>query len=161
MHTLEVIVLIFSTASGAIAVGAALRCLRLADDCDDALTKGLREAGKLNAMAGRLIALEGAVESLAAQHRRLAGKFHADKAERAETALTDPMALGTHPQAIAAACENYLTAQREGPRSEAASCECDYCVSRRADRDALRRQLPKGPHAARVRAIEAASRGQE
>lgn len=35
-------------------------------------------------------------------------------------------------------CENWATAQRDGPTSAAARCECQYCEGKRAERRQLR-----------------------
>lgn len=143
------------------------QCGALAAMAREAQQDAAAEASKLRAMIGRLVALEGAHESLGAQHRKLSGRFYAYIAEdhqaepepQGATYATDPLA--THNLiANSRTCENYAVAQREGPLSPAASCECDYCVGRRRERDELRQKLPRGTHADRVRAIEAASRGQ-
>lgn len=99
-----------------------------------------RAAGKLNAMSGRVIALEGALESLATQHRRLSGKFHATK-----NSETPPSAdVGLAPAELrtpATYCENFQRGQLEGPMSVAASCECDYCTEMRERRRATKAEL--------------------
>jgi len=44
---------------------------------NDAQLACARAAGKLNALSGRVIALEGAIETLTSQHRKLSGRFYA------------------------------------------------------------------------------------
>jgi hypothetical protein len=95
----------------------------------------------------RLIELEQGLASLLKQHTRLRGKFYAEKPEKPETVIarTDP----SWP-----ACENWLSAQTLGPSSPAAKCGCDYCISKRNDRDAARAKLVPKTHAERRDAIE-------
>ena len=118
-----------------------------------------KEAARLAALRGRVQSLEDGAESLLKQHRKLRGAFYAAQAE-AEDELdahehnAELIDAGMAPGPV---CENYLRSQTEGPRSEAAQCMCAYCLGRRAERDRLRQRLPKGTHADRVRAIEAAS----
>jgi len=110
-----------------------------------------RAANKLNAMAGRVVSLEGAVESLAAQHRKLSGKFYALASEYREEHEADDEQerLGYGDGNVdqrsfaltASICDNWSVAQITGPNSDAASCECSYCVGRRAERRALRSAL--------------------
>jgi len=120
-----------------------------AQRANDAHIACARAAGKLNAMTGRVIALEGALESLTAQHRRLSGKFHAAQAEHSET---PPSAdVGPEPAGLrkpAPYCENFQRGQLEGPMSEAASCECDYCTEMRNRRRAMKAELLPAARAA-------------
>lgn len=157
---MQIVLLISTGLFTAVAAFLTWQCAIRSDAAREAHSGAVRERHKLAAMQGRVIALEQALESLAAQHRKLTGKFYAEKRERDEEP-PPPRELSPSATDDAFACDNYRLAQQAGPGSEAASCECDYCVAKRIERDALRRQLPKGPHAARVRAIEAASRGQE
>lgn len=125
---------------------------------------------RLAALAGitaRVSAVEASFESLRLQHQKLHGKFHAtlreleDEREAAFNRVAEPQREDWEqpqpPLPFEAVCENYAAAQREGPGSPAAECQCAYCLRRRAERDALRKKLPQGTHADRVRAIEAAS----
>lgn len=96
---------------------------------------------------GRIVGLEGALESLHAQHRKLAGRVYADEywsGQRPEQPQLD-----VQPGEI---CENFRAAQREGPTSPAASCECGYCVAARAARAQLRAQAI--PKAAKLGAVK-------
>jgi hypothetical protein len=131
----------------------AVRAAWSADEAEEAHKRTSREAGKLNAMAGRVIALESALESLAAQHRKLSGRFHAEKYQR-ETAevFEDP------PSAQPIMCDNWRMAQVEGPQSEFAKCACEYCQQRRYARDQLRLDLQRSSFADKVKAV---SRGKE
>lgn len=99
-----------------------------------------RAASKLNAMAGRVIALEGALETLQAQHRKLSGKFYA--AKNSETPASPD--VGPAPAGLrqpAAYCANWQDGQREGPLSEAARCVCDYCCEMRDRRSQTKLDL--------------------
>lgn len=96
--------------------------------------KAEASALRLRAERERVTTLEREVESLRRELRSLSGKFYAEKREREPVSSSD---TGQH--AIAGSvCDNWTAAQREGPLSEAASCECAYCVSRRAARAAFR-----------------------
>lgn len=113
-----------------------------------------REQTRLRNAFARIEGIDAAVETLAAQHRTLRGKFYQDRAK----GFPPDLDLERHtPRATSTvACENYARAQVEGPLSEAAKCACAECERKRIERDELRQKLPKGPPAARVRAIEAA-----
>jgi hypothetical protein len=102
-----------------------------------------REASKLNGMQARVIALEGAIEQLNAQHRKLSGKFFQSLQSRSQTSQESQTTEIVEPPF----CANFGQAQLEGPRSKPAACECEYCVFRREQRDAMRKQLlpRKGP----------------
>lgn len=111
-----------------------------AQRANDAQAACARAAGKLNAMAGRVIALEGALESLTAQHRKLSGKFHAKNSE-----TPAPPDVGLAPAELRTPappfCANWHDGQRDGPMSEAASCECDYCSEMRFRRNQMKLDL--------------------
>jgi len=140
-----------STAIGAffalLSTGFAYIAYAHAQRANDAQVACARAAGKLNAMTGRVIALEGALESLTAQHRRLSGKFHA-----AQHSETPPSAdVGLAPAELrtpATYCENFQRGQLEGPMSVAASCECDYCTEMRNRRRATKAELLPAARAA-------------
>jgi len=111
-------------------------------------------ARKLEHARGRLVSLEAAVDSIDRSHRKLSGRFYAERAERAEASAEPDYG---EPETLAVLqgtmCNNWRLAAVEGPRSVAASCECDYCVSMREARRQIKAQLvPKG-QAARVDAI--------
>jgi len=110
---------------------------------------------KFNAMAGRVVALEGQIESLAAQHRKLSGKFHAEKSERnAETPPSADVGLAPAELRMPASftawpiCDNYDRGRREGPDSDAANCECGYCSEMRGRRAATKAALLPAARAA-------------
>ena len=96
------------------------------------------QALKLRAERDRVTTLERELESLRRELRGLAGKFYAARREREPD--DEPMSRSdTAQHAIpGSVCDNWTAAQREGPLSEAASCECAYCVARRAARTAFR-----------------------
>lgn len=94
---------------------------------------------RLEAQRGKIVGLEHGVEALNAWIQRLQGRVNY---------------LSGHPSAVAAptptpkpnvapfdVCENWLTACRDGPTSDAASCQCDYCTDARARRARLRSEL--------------------
>lgn len=119
-----------------------------------------RTAKRLDTMRGRFIALEAAFDSLEASHRKLTGQFHAAKRELIaadEEREFQEEARGPLPDVTV--CDNYKLAQLQGPMSEAASCECDYCLRKRSERAAIRAELRKTfpKHADMVNAIKAKS----
>lgn len=115
-----------------------------------------RAARRMDAMRGRLIAVESSLDSLDRSHRKLSGKFYAElhradgeAEERIDAAVELDMRRGD-----GSICENFKVAQLEGPSSVAASCECDFCTRQRELRRALKAQLmPKG-QGARVQAMK-------
>lgn len=111
--------------------------------------RALRAAQKLEGARGRLVSLESAVDSLDRSHRKLSGRFYAERQERlAEVdAEDDKQGLDLTNNVMAMGCDNWRIAAIEGPKSEAASCECGYCVSMRE----ARRQMK----AARVEQVRA------
>lgn len=114
----------------------AFRARNEAADIEDHLRRSL----------GRIAALEAELDVLAKQLQKLRGKLYADKTADQEKL---PIAIAETP-----ACENWLIAQRDGPRSAAAKCECADCTRRRAEREAFRAlHVPKTTQE-RKRAIE-------
>jgi hypothetical protein len=144
VHTLSTALSAFfallSTALAYIAFSQAQRA-------NDAQIASARAAGKLNAMAGRVIALEGALESLQAQHRKLSGKFHA--AQHSETPPSADVGLApaelrkpaTPEPAGLQYCDNWEASLVYGPKSPEAKCDCAYCNWRRAERARTRAEL--------------------
>lgn len=113
-----------------------------------------REIAKLAAQKAKTLAHDEQIDSLNRQLQRLRGQFHAFRAEHElvpeidEThgqgdanerpSLTVAQQLAAqqmHP------CENYTAAQREGPFSAAAKCECNYCTLKRLERASTRERL--------------------
>ena len=98
----------------------------------------------------RVTALERDVAALRRELRKLAGKFYATLAQLEGEPPDDddddePERLGYGPifnprqtPLPLAACENWLTAKQAGPDSEAAKCECLYCMTQRAERAHVR-----------------------
>lgn len=122
---------------------------------------------------GRLISNEAAIESLTAQLQKLRGQFHAFKVNVEDTVIADyhlqpdphdairvPVP-GVPGASTAPYCENYGLAQREGPRSEAASCECGYCVEMRARRSMVKAALIPKTASEQAKHAKDAANGQE
>lgn len=101
---------------------------------------------RLAIMRGQVKGLEVGMAALDEQHKRLAGRVYADeywrgKRKEQPDLLATPLPdegrfLHTGP-----VCENWKIAQRDGPTSPGARCECEYCNARRADRAARRATL--------------------
>ena len=77
MNMLLIACALVATSAALVAFVSFTRALRCADEAAEALRAAERAAAKLNAMAGRVVALEGAHESLLKQHRKLSGRFYA------------------------------------------------------------------------------------
>lgn len=118
------------------------------------------ECASIRMARGRLIANEAAIETLAAQFRKLQGKFYKRvQQEREEEPVEEERARFEENQLSfeGIVCENWMIAKREGPSSTAATCECDYCAyQREARRQARAILLPKN-HLQAVKSIEQAS----
>lgn len=123
-----------------VSVGTLLRSIRLCDQAAELVTRAERNAGKFNSMCGRVIAAEGALESLTTQHRKLAGKFYATQ----NSDTPPPADVGRAPAAVrspAPYCDNWHAGQLAGPMSVAANCDCDYCSEMRRRRSAMKAEL--------------------
>ena len=132
------------TASALFAVLSAAFAWR-ASRASDACT---HSEGRLLTMRGRVVGLEGALESLDSKHRKLAARIYADEHHGNRPS---PHPVEREIAHVQGACENYARAQVEGPLSAAARCECAYCVAMRAQRDAFRSAaVPKHVVGARV-----------
>lgn len=90
----------------------------------------------LRRYVGRIAALEAELEVVTKQLQKLRGKLYASKTADEEKLQIE---IANSPP-----CENWLIAQRDGPRSAAAKCECADCTRRRSEREAFRAQhVPK------------------
>lgn len=102
---------------------------------------------RLAIMRGQVRGLEVSLTALDESHRKLAGKVHADaywRGQREEQPLLSPAAQVYAGDEPLGACENWAIAQREGPTSAAARCECVYCATRRNDRANRRASMRSG-----------------
>jgi hypothetical protein len=82
-----------------------------------------------------------ALESLARSNRREFGRLW-----KRTPGETNAIAVPAEQPVDAPACENWVAAQSAGPTSQAAQCDCAYCLRKRAERGQLRAALvPKGP----------------
>jgi len=104
------------------------------------------DADNLRRTLGRIAALESEHATIMSQIAKLRGKVYSLKPDPWPAGIAAPAAAGG---AGAAVCENYLTAQSQGPRSEAAACECDYCVGKREERSRLRAAILPRPQSAK------------
>jgi hypothetical protein len=100
---------------------------------------------RLAIMRGQVRGLEVSLVALDEAHRKLAGKVHADAYWRGKRDEQPELQPDEQPRAeMGELCVNWSMAQREGPGSPAAGCECAYCNARRADRAARRAKLRSG-----------------
>lgn len=114
-----------------------------------------RAVGKLNAMSGRVIALEGAVESLQRQHRKLSGAFY--QSRNSDTPASPDVGLAPAEVRSPALryCENWQLAMMGGPHCDAARCDCEYCNWKRAERNRVKADLLPAARAATLGASRA------
>jgi len=118
---------------------ALTRMERLYDNCRLLRDEAEAIALKIAAERSRITGLERDVDALRRELRKLSGKFYAAQRELVEVGtLAAWSAPDANPGSI---CDNWSVAQAMGPNSDAASCECSYCVGRRAERRALRSAL--------------------
>ena len=93
---------------------------------------------RLAIMRGQVAGLEISMTAMDDRLKRLNGKVAADaywNGQRAEQPQLQP---------LDGACDNWRTAQREGPNSDAAKCQCQFCEAARATRSARRASLRSG-----------------
>lgn len=120
-------------------------CAFFAWQAKDAAANARHSEHRLAVMRGQVAGMEAALAGLDAKHQKLAGRVYADeywrgkRDEQPELQPLDPTTFRNLPE-----CENWRTAQRDGPSSPAAGCECAYCNERRADRAARRAKLRTG-----------------
>jgi len=128
---------------------ALTRTERIFDACRELRGEIESTCARILEERSRLTGLERDVDALRRELRKLSGKFYAaqreaqDDAEDLDTYANDLTAthnLIAHANR-ASICDNWSVAQIAGPNSDAASCECSYCVGRRAERRALRAAL--------------------
>lgn len=119
-------------------------CLEASRECRD-------QAADLRKQSSRLLKLEHESEALSGLLHKLRQKVYSLKPEKQEIEIARTSEAWP-------ACENWLEAQTAGPSSQAAKCACDYCISKRNDRDAARAKLVPKTNSERRDAIEKARR---
>jgi ABC-type nickel/cobalt efflux system permease component RcnA len=140
MSWMQILGQLFLTGCGAWFVWAASRH---AEDAERS-AEGVRHA------RAKIIALDAALESLEAQHKKLNGRFYALRQELdiegadTENAVMHRAAHNAGPVLpldSLIVCEQWQLAQQDGPSSPAAQCQCAYCMRRRAERERARNEL--------------------
>jgi len=116
-------------------------------------------ARRLGVLRGRVLEIDGALEQLANQHRKLQGRFYGVLGARATQFEHEGLDIPRSPPLDVPppkgpACANWAAACLDGPKSEAAKCECGYCASMRVARAALKRQLLPRSNDERLAAIK-------
>jgi len=105
-----------------------------------------QHAYALGSYVARMQVIEAEFDAYKGQLAKLRGKVYSLKPEPVSNGDTgDRVWLNPPYRDTSTACENWLKAQSEGPRSPAASCECGYCVSMRAERAATRAAILHRP----------------
>lgn len=109
----------------------------------------LRQERKLLDERARVTVCERELDALRRELRKLAGKFYASQREHDDDEFAQRQRGIDHPNSgdleeQVEFCENYGSAQLLGPASAAAQCQCGYCLTRRSERDAMRKaSVPK------------------
>jgi hypothetical protein len=154
---MEWLVLALGVSAAALAWGFARSAVLAASDCH-------QHAMRLAAQRGRVVTLEGASESLTARLakvERRVGTLASNARSEAEE-MGRATSRGGPPSVLidvddAEPCPNWSVAQRDGPSSEAAACQCPYCLAKRHQRALARGEAlasyPKA-HADKVRETE-------
>jgi hypothetical protein len=133
MDTISTAFALVALVSSCIATACCIGAFRARNECDEIETN-------LRRSLGRIAAVEAELDVLGKQLHKLRGKFYANRNEEQEKAAIEI----ARPFVGGLTCENWIAAQRDGPRSAAATCVCDYCNAKRAERDAFRaRVVPK------------------
>lgn len=99
---------------------------------------------RLAIMRGQVAGMEAWLTAQDEKFRKLAGRVYADEYWRGKNDAQPELQPSSAAGADHVECGNWTIAQREGPQSEAARCECAYCAARRADRAARRAKLRAG-----------------
>jgi hypothetical protein len=99
---------------------------------------------RLAIMRGQVAGLEAAMMGFDEKFKKLAGRVYADEYWRGKSDRQPELQPSVAAGFDSVECGNWAIAQREGPTSEAARCECSYCEAKRADRAARRAKLRTG-----------------
>jgi len=154
--------------STALSTGLLLLCIACVVACYVHLDEVRKIQHRLGTMRSAVTGNTAELEGLKAQVQKLRGQFfafkqafedgpselfrEADERSRADLHLLHKPLPGV--------CENYQRAQVDGPRSDAAKCECAYCEEMRLRRALARGELiPKTAAAQAARAKEASNNG--
>jgi len=123
-----------------------------------------RALAKILQLRGQIAGHDSALDSQLAQLQKLRGQFYALKAALEESPYPPPPPEPPQNRLFVDAppvCENWAVAQREGPLSSAARCDCNYCAEMRHRRDLARQELIPKTAAAHARRTKEAAHGQE
>lgn len=135
--------------SGVALIGCFLAYTRAeahADATHDYLSTAEKIALALRAERDRVTTLEREVDALRRELRKLSGKFYASLREDEPTVIDTVKNDNNEHVPVSLFCPNYGIAQKEGPQSKAAKCDCGYCSEMRARREAFRREQRRAGH---------------
>lgn len=130
---------------------ALTRATRYADLAQEAQNRTELFVTKLRGEIARIDATEHRCEQNAAKLKSLEGKFYQSRrtedADASAERYFNRTDIPKNVLPVLGSCDNWTKALLEGPRSEAASCECAYCVGmrtqRRAEKAAILASRPK------------------
>lgn len=158
MHITLLVITLLSTIAAAVLLW---RCMLVHDRVDEAETRINVTVFKLRDERARVTVVERDLDALRRELRKLSGKFyasqrdcqpielHPDYCHEHGGHLRDSPACDVEKRRPLEVCENWAVAKHEGPHSDAAKCDCLYCMTQRADRARTRAALvPKGAQAA-------------
>lgn len=137
MLTLTLLCTVLSLCASIFATFMAIKARESAD-------RAAHSEHRLAIMRGQVGGLEAALMGLDAKFQKLAGRVYADEYWRGKKAEQPELQPSAFAGIDSTECGNWAIAQREGPTSEAAKCECSYCEAKRADRARRRASLRSG-----------------
>ena len=110
----------------------------------ESAAKAAHSEHRLAIMRGQVAGLEASLMGLDAKFQKLAGRVYADEYWRGKNDRQPELEPTAPDGSSRDICENWASAQRDGPMSAAAQCVCAYCEAKRADRAARRAKLRAG-----------------
>lgn len=119
-------------------------CALLALDARESAIRAGQSEHRLSIMRGQVKGLEVGLTALDESHKKLAGRVYADQYWRGKRDEQPELTPSAFAGVDSVECGNWAIAQREGPLSEAAKCECSYCEAKRADRARRRASMRSG-----------------
>lgn len=134
----------FTLLSTGLSLFAAAVAALMAVMARESAAKAAHSEHRLAIQRGQVAGLEAALMGLDAKFQKLAGRVYADEYWRGKNDRQPELMPSAAAGLDSVECGNWAIAQREGPLSEAAKCECAYCEAKRADRAARRAKLRVG-----------------
>ena len=143
---IQILLTALSFVAALVCVLAVMRSDRTESRLTAQMADCFEQAYQLRSERNRITVSEREIEALRRELRKLSGKFYADLKMREEEDAdgdledfdTDPLTAGRTSIRLSDVCQNWVDAKQAGPGSEAAKCECLYCMTQRAERAHVR-----------------------